>query len=223
VLSPVALEVEKVRAFAAVSEALRGVPWPDVPVRWNRRLRRAGRAVVEGRRGRVLAASIELSPPYFEVYPEDLGGILVHEAVHVGLALLGRPFGHGPLFRAACRLAGGLLHSRHMPGRVFRYRCPVCAEVLERRRRPSGDRWCARCAADADRVGDPCFTRERALVLVGVHFAGPERAVARELPACDGAVLLEAGIDPDPSEAGFERASSAPLPAADALPPGAAR
>src|SRR5699024_7106573 len=103
VLSPVALEAEKRRAFAAVAAALDGVPWPDVPVRWNRRLRRAGRAVVEGRRGRVLAASIELSPPYFEVYPEDLGGILVHEAVHVGLAVLGRPFGHGPLFRAAVR------------------------------------------------------------------------------------------------------------------------
>ena len=34
-------------------------------------------------------ARIELSPTYFEVYPEDLLGILVHESVHVGLALQG--------------------------------------------------------------------------------------------------------------------------------------
>jgi hypothetical protein len=208
VLSPEALEAERERAFAAVTHALGGVPWPHVPVRWNRRLRRAGRAVVEGRRGRVVAAAIELSPPYFEVYPDDLPGILVHEAVHVGLAVLGRPFGHGPLFRAACRRADGLLHSRHMPGRVFRYRCPVCTDVLERRRRPSGDRWCARCAADADRSGLASFTRERALVLVGVHFRGPERFAAREEPACEGAVFRE--------RAPGELAAGAPLPAREA-------
>jgi hypothetical protein len=138
---------------------------------------------------------IELSPAYFEVYPDDLPGILVHEAVHVALAALGRPVGHGPLFRAACRRAEGLMHSRHMPGRVFRYRCPVCESVLDRRRRPSGDRWCARCVVDAEDACLPSYTPERALVLVGVHFQGPEPPAAREAPACDGAVYLD-GLAP---------------------------
>jgi predicted SprT family Zn-dependent metalloprotease len=195
VLSHVALEAEREKAFEAVARALGAVPWPHVPVRWNRRLRRAGRAVVTGRRGRIVAATIELSPPYFEVYPDDLPGILVHEAVHVALAALGRPFGHGPLFRAACRRAEGLMHSRHMPGRVFRYRCPVCESVLDRRRRPSGDRWCARCVVDAEDACLPSYTPERALVLVGVHFQGPEPPAAREAPACDGAVYLD-GLAP---------------------------
>ncbi len=169
-----ALTLERDLAFAAVGRVLRVATWPVVPVGWHRRLRRAGRAVIERRSGRLLRATIELSPSYFEVYPDDLPGILVHEAVHVGLAFLGLPFGHGPAFRRACLAAGGRLHSRDMPGRVYRYRCPVCAETLERRRRPSGDRWCARCAAAASRAGFPPFERSRALVLVGVAFRGRE-------------------------------------------------
>ena len=183
-LSPPALEAERDRALAAVGRVLGVAAWPEVPVRWNRRLRLAGRAVVERRRDRPLRAAIEISPAYFEVYPEDLPGILLHEAVHVGLAVLGRPFGHGPAFRAACECAGGLLHSRHLPGRMFLYRCPVCAETLERRRRPSGDRWCAGCAAAGSSEGVPPFTRERALVLVGFAFRGPDRTAAvDEAPA----------------------------------------
>ena len=174
-ISPGALADERDEAFAAAGRAL-GIPaWPDVPVRWNRRLRRAGRAVVERRPGG-LRATIELSPAYFEVYPGDLAGILVHEAVHVGLALLGRPFGHGRTFRGACTAAGGRLHSRPMPGRVWRYRCPVCARTLERRRRTSGDRWCAPCATAASRDGVPPFTPARALCLVGIRFHAPEAA-----------------------------------------------
>jgi predicted SprT family Zn-dependent metalloprotease len=176
VLPPAALEAERDRALAAVGRVL-GLPrWPSVTVAWNRRLRLAGRAVVD-RRG-TSSPAIEISPAYFEVYPDDLPGILVHEAVHVGLALLGRPFGHGPAFRAACAEAGGLLHSRHLPGRVFLYRCPVCGDTLERRRRPGGDRWCARCAADASRDGVPAFARGRALVLVGASFRGMDRTAA---------------------------------------------
>ena len=45
----------------------------------------------------------------------------------------------------ACEAAGGLLHSRWMPGRVFRYQCPICRTTLERRRRVSDSRWCAEC------------------------------------------------------------------------------
>ena len=126
----------------------------------------------------VTSAVIELSPAYFEVYPLDLPGILVHEAVHVGLAFLGRPFGHGPHFRAACLASGGRLHSRPMPGRVWCYRCPVCEYVVERRRRPSGDRWCARCAAEADRAGSEPFLAVRALVLTGVRFFRAEEALS---------------------------------------------
>jgi predicted SprT family Zn-dependent metalloprotease len=170
VISSTALELERDRALAAVGGVLPILGWPRVPVQWNRRLRRAGRAVIE-RRGSVVAATIELSPAYFEVYPDDLVGILVHEAVHVGLALLRRDFGHGPAFRQACLTAGGRLHSRPMPGRVWRYRCPVCEATLERRRRPSGDRWCAPCASTADRAGAPMFTAERALILVGMRFS----------------------------------------------------
>lgn len=174
-----ALASERDRALAAVGAVL-GIPsWPTVPVRWNRRLRRAGRAVIE-RRGRVLlAATIELSPAYFEVYPDDLSGILVHEAVHVGLAWLQRDFGHGPRFRRACLEAGGRLHSRPMPGRVWRYHCPVCEATLERRRRPSGDRWCAACVTAADREGQAAFVPERALVLVGLRFCGADPAGPR--------------------------------------------
>lgn len=172
-ISPVGLEGERDLAFAAVGKAVALAAWPDVPVRWNRRLRRAGRAVIERRSGRI-RATIELSPAYFEVYPDDLRGILVHEAVHVALAVLGRGFGHGPGFRRACLAAGGRLHSRPMPGRVWRYRCPVCEATLERRRRPSGDRWCAPCVTAATRAGAEAFTGPRALVLVGVRFLGAE-------------------------------------------------
>ena len=145
-----------------------------VPVRWNRRLRRAGRAVIEVPSGRFRTAVIELSPAYFEVYPEDLYGILVHEAVHVALAYVGRPFGHGPEFKQVTQAAGGLLHGRWLPGRVLRYRCPICQDHLERRRRVTGDRWCARCAEAAREAGEDPFAPGRALVLVGTGWQGPE-------------------------------------------------
>jgi hypothetical protein len=178
VLSPAALAAECSRALLDVGRVLGIASWPVVPVRWNRRLRLAGRAVVAHRRSPSFRAVIELSPAYFEVYPEDLPGILRHEAVHVGLAYLGKPFGHGPRFRAACERAGGLLHSRALPGRVLLYRCPVCARVLPRRRRPGGDRWCARCASAAARQGVEPFAAARALVLVGSEFRGLDRATA---------------------------------------------
>jgi predicted SprT family Zn-dependent metalloprotease len=172
VLSPQALAAERDRALEVVGRVLGIAAWPPVPLAWNRRLRRAGRAVFEARRGASPRAAIELSPAYFEIYPQDLNGILVHEAVHVGLALLGRPVGHGADFRRACERAGGLLHSRFLPGRVFHYRCPVCEGVLERRRRLAGDRWCAPCATGAARSGGAPFTRDRALVLVGLAYRG---------------------------------------------------
>lgn len=182
VISSTALESERDRALAAVGRVLAIDGWPRIPVRWNRRLRRAGRAVIE-RRGSTMTAAIELSPAYFEVYPDDLPGILVHEAVHVGLAYLRRDFGHGPAFRRTCLSAGGRLHSRPMPGRVWQYRCPVCEATLERRRRPSGDRWCAPCAAAADRAGAPMFTAERALILVGMRFSAGDAGVTPPRPA----------------------------------------
>lgn len=147
--------------------------WPPVPVRWNRRLRRAGRAVIDRTRGVLRSTRIELSPAYFEVYPLDLEGILVHEAVHVGLAVAALPFGHGPDFRRVCRAAGGLLHGRPMPGRVLRYRCPVCSAVLERRRPAAQSRWCARCVDAAVAARENPWRAERALVLIGLGFQGP--------------------------------------------------
>lgn len=171
--SPTALAQASASAFDAVGRVLPVGPWPEVPVGWNRRMRRAGRALIDRTRGRVRRASIELSTIYFEVYPEDLHGILVHEATHVALALVGLPFGHGPEFRRACLAAGGRLHGRRLPGRVLRYRCPVCADVLERQRPTASSRWCARCVDEARaRRVDP-FLPERALVLVGVGFRGP--------------------------------------------------
>ena len=157
-----------------MADALGLEAWPPVPVAWNRRLRRAGRALVEGTGRTFRRATIELSPAYFEVYPEDLYGIVVHEAVHVGLAVQGRPFGHGPEFRAACLAAGGQLHGRALPGRVFHYRCPICGAMLARRRRSARDRWCAGCAEAAAAAGGDPFARERCLVLVGSAYAGPE-------------------------------------------------
>ena len=171
--SPTVLELARQQALGVVGSVLGLAEWPAVPLRWNRRLRRAGRAVIEGPRGRVRSARIEISPAYFEVYPVDLHGILVHEAVHVGLALVGLPFGHGPDFRRICRAAGGLLHGRALPGKVLRYRCPVCAAVLERRRPTAGSRWCARCSDAALRRDEDPFLPDRALVLVGVGFQGP--------------------------------------------------
>jgi predicted SprT family Zn-dependent metalloprotease len=157
-----------------VGRALFIVEWPAIPVRWNKRLRRAGRAVIDTRRGRFVAARIELSPTYFEVYPADLGGILVHEAVHVGLAIQGRPFGHGSEFRRACDAAGGLLHSRWLPGRVFRYQCPICEMVLERRRRASDSRWCAECVGGAEEAGLEPYAAQRAMRLIETVYCGPE-------------------------------------------------
>jgi predicted SprT family Zn-dependent metalloprotease len=183
VLTPSALETESRRALEAVGRVLFIPTWPAVPVRWNRRLRRAGRAVIDQRPGGRRNAVIELSPAYFEVYPEDLRGILVHEAVHVGLALLGRPFGHGPEFRRACRQAGGLLNGRWLPGRIYRYRCPLCAALLERRRPATQGRWCAPCAEEAEARGLDPFQAARALVLVETSFAGPE-------PRPDGGCLV---------------------------------
>lgn len=184
VLSPQALEQETQRALAAVGRALFIADWPEVPVLWNRRLRRAGRAVIDTWGKHFQRARIELSPTYFEVYPDDLYGILVHEVVHVGLAYTRRPFGHGPAFRAACLDAGGLLHSRWLPGRVYRYRCPVCDAELERRRRVSDSRWCWECAEAASAAGLDPYAPERSLVLVGTTYRGPERGEGTA-PVCE--------------------------------------
>lgn len=185
-LAPQALAQETGRAFEVVGRTLFLPAWPEVPVRWNRRLRRAGRAVIDMRGSRYLQAVIELSPTYFEVYPGDLPGILIHEAIHVGLAIQGRPFGHGPEFHRACHAAGGLLHSRWLPGRVFRYRCPVCELVLERRRRTADSRWCADCVVRAEAEGLDAYAAARALQLVGTAYRGPETAATRRAPVCEG-------------------------------------
>ncbi len=184
-ISPAALDAEYSQALEAVGRALFIDRWPDVPLRWNRRLRRAGRAVIDHRGARFRSAVIEISPVYFEVYPEDLAGILVHEAVHVGLAVQGRPFGHGAEFRRACEAAGGLLHSRWLPGRVFRYRCPLCGIVLERRRRAADSRWCAACVERAEAAGEDGYAPGRALQLVETVFQGPEAAGEAALPVCE--------------------------------------
>lgn len=160
-------------ALEAVGRALEVPTWPAVEVRWNRRLRRAGRALIEGRGSRFLRATIELSPVYFEVYPADLYGILVHEAAHVGLAIRGLPFGHTPTFRRVVERAGGLQHGKALPGRVFRYRCPVCELTFERRRRTTGDRWCAACVDRTDgQLGIDPYTPDRCLRLIGTGFSG---------------------------------------------------
>jgi predicted SprT family Zn-dependent metalloprotease len=185
VLSPSALDAEFRKALEAVGRTLCLPTWPAIGVGWNRRLRRAGRAVIDNRGARFRSADIELSPVYFEVYPEDLYGILVHEAVHVGLAIQSRPFGHGPEFRRACTASGGLLHSRWLPGRVFRYRCPVCDEVLERRRRAAESRWCADCAGAAERDGLDPYLPDRALRLVETTFRGPEPPERAAQPVCE--------------------------------------
>ncbi|MGE0192208.1 MAG: SprT-like domain-containing protein [Planctomycetota bacterium] len=195
-ISPVALDRERREAFASVSRVL-GVPeLPQVPVRWNRRLRRAGRALIDTRAGRFEGACVELSPAYFEVYPQDLRGILVHEAVHVGLAVLGKSCGHGPEFRSACLAAGGRLHSRWLPGRVYRYRCPVCGEEHVRRRRAAGARWCAPCTEAAPDQGRDPFAADRALKLVGTAWVGPEEAANRDDDVCE-AEGDEASLDLD--------------------------
>ena len=173
-LAPALLQRASQEAFDIVAKTLSLESWPAVPIRWNRRLTRAGRALIDMPRGRFERASIELSPRYFEVYPDDLFGILVHEAVHVGLAIQGRPFGHGPDFREACARAGGLQHSRWLPGRVYRYRCPICNDQVERRRPAASSRWCADCAAEAETGGIDPFAPERALILVKTVFQGRE-------------------------------------------------
>jgi len=185
VISPTALDSEYRKALGAVGRALFIPAWPDVPLRWNRRLRRAGRAVIDSRGTRFRSAVIEISSVYFEVYPADLPGILVHEAVHVGLAVQGRPFGHGTAFREACLAAGGLLHSRWLPGRVFRYRCPVCHGILERRRRAADSRWCGTCVQAAEAAGQEAYTRDRALQLVETAFQGPEPVGQAAQPVCE--------------------------------------
>ena len=186
-MSPAALARECRLALAAVGGALPIPDWPDVPVRWNRRLRRAGRALIDSRGRTFEGACIELSPAYFEVYPADLRGILVHEATHIGLALLGRPCGHTQEFRSVCEAAGGLLHSKWLPGRIYRYRCPLCGDTLERRRRVADSRWCAACATEAEAIGGDPFVPERALQLVGTGYVGPEEAASRHDEACEAA------------------------------------
>jgi hypothetical protein len=76
-----------------------------------------------------------------------------------------------------------MLHGRPLPGRVLRYRCPVCEIVLERRRPAAGGRWCARCVTQAVAARLDPFRPERALVLVGVAFQGPDHPEERELKA----------------------------------------
>jgi len=196
VLSPAALDAEYQKALAAVGRVLFLAHWPAIPLRWNRRLRRAGRAVIDNHGSRFRAAVIEISPVYFEVYPEDLAGILVHEAVHVGLAVQGRPFGHGPEFRRACAAAGGLLHSRWLPGRVFRYRCPVCSSVLERRRRAADNRWCAACVETAEAAGKDGYAAGRALQLVATVFQGPEAPGEASLPVCENGEVGDGSVSP---------------------------
>ncbi len=172
--SPAVLERESRRAFDAVKDALALRRWPEIAIRWNRRLRRAGRATIEMPAERFQSAVIELSPAYFAVYPEDLYGILVHEAVHVGLAIQDRPFGHGADFQTACRAAGGLPYSRWLPGRIYVYRCPVCSTEVERRRPIAESRWCATCVDAAEERAQPAFVSDRSLVLVRTEFRGPE-------------------------------------------------
>jgi predicted SprT family Zn-dependent metalloprotease len=173
VTSPRDLESARLEALERVGRVLGLTAWPAVSVRWNRRLRRAGRALIDGAGRHFERAVIELSPTYFEIYPGDLYGILAHETIHVGLAIQGRPFGHGPEFKAACAASGGLLHGRALPGRVYHYRCPVCSDVLERRRLLARDRWCAACVQAAlGRVGVDAYAPTRALVLVGTSFSG---------------------------------------------------
>lgn len=210
VLSPAALDAEYRKALAAVGQLLYIEHWPPVPLRWNRRLRRAGRAVIDHRGARFRSAVIEISPVYFEVYPDDLPGILVHEAVHVGLAFQGRPFGHGPEFRRTCEAAGGLLHSRWLPGRVFRYRCPICLAVLERRRRAADSRWCADCVEAAEAAGKDAYASTRALQLVETVFQGPEAAEAATLPVCENGPDGEESATPlrypvEPNDEGMSR------------------
>ena len=195
-IAPAALDTEFRTALEAVGRALFIPTWPEIPVQWNKRLRRAGRAVIDTRVGRFVAARIELSPTYFEVYPSDLGGILVHEAVHIGLAIQGRPFGHGPEFRRACLRAGGRLHSRWLPGRVFRYQCPVCEVILERRRRASDSRWCAECVGRAEAAGLEAYSAERAMRLVETAYCGPEAAGAQDAPACEDAPECDGNTPP---------------------------
>lgn len=180
-LSPSILDRESRRAFRAVKGVLGLTQWPEVPIRWNRRLRRAGRAIIEMPAAGFQSGTIELSPAYFAVYPGDLYGILVHEAVHVGLAILGEPFGHDDGFRRTCLAAGGLLHSRWLPGRVYVYRCPLCAGEVERRRPVSECRWCADCVDAAEANQQDAYAAERALVLIRTVFRGPE-AVDQEEP-----------------------------------------
>ena len=184
VITPPALDRERREALEAVGKLLGIGLWPDIPVRWNRRLRRAGRALIDTHGDAFEGAIIELSPAYFEVYPRDLRGILVHEAVHIGLALLGKPCGHGPRFREVCLGAGGLLHSRWLPGRVYRYRCPICEDVLERRRRMADAKWCAACADAAEARGEDPYEAGRAMQLVGTSFVGPEEAATRADSVC---------------------------------------
>lgn len=151
------------------------------------------------RGNRFEAAAIELSPTYFEVYPDDLPGILVHEASHVALAMLARPSGHGPVFRELCRQSGGLLHSRWLPGRVFTYRCPTCSRLLRRRRRLADARWCPPCVRLAIAYGEDPYARGRAFQLLGVGWAGPEDAARIEAAVCDSAPGSRSAIERSPA------------------------
>ncbi|MCA8948306.1 MAG: SprT-like domain-containing protein [Planctomycetes bacterium] len=94
--------VEALTARAAELFALWRVRDASIEVAWNRRLRTcAGRAFVQ--HGRV-----ELNPNLLEPAPEEIDGVLVHEAAHVAAWRL---FGaaaeaHGRHWRALMRLAG---------------------------------------------------------------------------------------------------------------------
>jgi hypothetical protein len=168
--------------------------------------------VIDNHRGRFRSAQVELSPAYFEVYPDDLRGILIHEAVHVGLAIQSRPFGHGPDFRRVCTAAGGLLHSRWLPGRVFRYRCPVCRQFLERRRRAAEGLWCADCVGAAEGAGVDPYRPDRMLRLVETAFRGPEPAEQGTQPVCDGSRTAGRGTGEAPADcADGERGSRYPV------------
>jgi hypothetical protein len=84
--------------------------------------------------GRVFIArwTMEISAQYFDHYgwEEELLCTVKHEAIHLYLAHMKRPFGHTKAFTAICARIGATRHCKAMPRRRPRYRylvqCPQC-------------------------------------------------------------------------------------------------
>jgi predicted SprT family Zn-dependent metalloprotease len=109
---------------------------------------------------------------------EECEDTVLHEIAH---ALAGRHAGHGPKWKAACRLVGARPERCYSsdtvtsPAGRFRAECPSCGQSISFHRRPRKVRACARCCRS---LANGRFDERFLLKVMDVH-SGEEVGYAR--------------------------------------------